>query len=167
MDVYTRKFGAARVAQMLPHMAAVGAAEGITFSYGGLIAATPLSHAFLERAFAVGGAALQDAVVESFFKFYFENEGNIGDAQKLGSLALSAGLPAEDVARLQDPATGAAAAAEAVTESAKWRRKFRITGVPYFVINGGVGRGGGTLEGAQDPAILAEAIRAAADDVTA
>ena len=162
LDRYNSKFGAERMAQMLPHMAAVGAAEGITFSYGGLIAATPLSHAFLERALAVGGPALQDRVVEAFFRAYFEGEQNIGDAAVLGALALRAGLPAEDVARLQEPAAGAAAAAEAVAQSAAWRRKHKVSGVPFFVI-GGSGRGGGTLSGAQDPGVLAEAIRAAAD----
>lgn len=30
------KFGASRVAQMIPHMQAVGAEEGINFSYGGM-----------------------------------------------------------------------------------------------------------------------------------
>ena len=157
---YSDKFGAERVAQMLPHMAAVGAGEGIAFSYGGLIAATPLSHAFLERALAVGGPPLQDKVVEAFFRAYFENEVNVGDAKALGALALAAGLPAEDVARLQEPAAAAAAAAEAVAAGAEWRRKYRITGVPFVVIGG---KGGGTLSGAQDPGVLAEAIRAAAD----
>lgn len=61
---YTAKFGAHRVAAMLPRMQAVGAAEGIRFSFGGLTADTTNSHRVMALALRTGGAALQNAVNE-------------------------------------------------------------------------------------------------------
>jgi predicted DsbA family dithiol-disulfide isomerase len=69
---YVEKFGAARVRDILPHMAAVGAAEGIAFDYGGRMSNTLASHVLIEAAWGAGGAPTQAAVVEALFSYYFE-----------------------------------------------------------------------------------------------
>lgn len=61
---YAEKFGAQRVAQMLPHMASIGKQEGINFSFGGKTANTTDSHRLMEKAFQLGGVELQNALNE-------------------------------------------------------------------------------------------------------
>ena len=134
--------------------------EGIAFDFGGLISATGLSHAYLEAAFAAGSAALQDKVVEAFFRHYFEQKGDIGDNAALHALALGAGVPADAIAPLLDPSKAAAAEVAAMASAGTWQRKYRISGVPHFIINGRH-----SLGGAQEPARLVEAIRAAAEEM--
>lgn len=147
MERYARKFGAARMAQMLPYMQATGRAEGIEFDYGGLIGNTIDSHCVLELALAEGGAALQDRVCEALMRFYFERRGDLSDKAALAEVAGGAGLTAERVAALlADDARRAAV----LREAEAWRVKHAINGVPFFVV---AGAGGGKLElsGAQEP----------------
>jgi predicted DsbA family dithiol-disulfide isomerase len=159
MTSYVAKFGRARVDAMLPMMAKVGAAEGIAFDYGGRISPTLAAHRAAEAAFAAGGAALQDAVVEALFKFYFEQQGDLTEANVV-RVAATAGLaPAAAAAAMADPAT-----AESVRREAReWKRRFAISGVPFFVIAGAdADAAPATVGGAQDAALLAEAIAAVA-----
>ena len=51
MEAYSRKFGAARVQAMVPHMQKVGAEHGIKFSYGGDISNTLTSHCLVKVRF--------------------------------------------------------------------------------------------------------------------
>ena len=51
------------------------------------------------QAWEVGGARLQDSVVEALFKFYFEREGHLGDDAALCDVAASAGMDRDAVAR--------------------------------------------------------------------
>ena len=44
-------------------------------------------------------------------------------------------------------------------EAAKWRRRYGVSGVPFFIFNGGVQ----TLSGAQDPAALEATMRKVMD----
>ncbi len=171
---YTRKFGAARVAQMLPHMQAVGAAEGIAFDYGGLIADTRTSHALLALARARGGAALQGALCEALFRHYFEARGSLGDAEGLRAACAAAGLPAgSDDAELQAllaaPAAAAAGAplaplaaaalAAVDAEAREWRARHAVSGVPCFVLQRADGSGEPlVLSGAQDAGALRAAL---------
>ena len=97
MDRYRAKFGDARVRQMLPFMQETGRRDGIEFDYGGRIANTLNSHRIIELAWDKGGAALQDAVVEALFKFYFEKQGNLGDDGAMADAAASAGMDREEV----------------------------------------------------------------------
>ena len=61
LEMYNEKFGADRVAKMVPHMSGVGKAEGISFSYGGDTGNTFDSHRMIEKAKQLGK---QDEVVE-------------------------------------------------------------------------------------------------------
>lgn len=155
LEHYNAKFGAPRVAQMLPMMQKVGSGEGITFDYGGLIANTEASHALIAAAAAHGGAALQDRVVEALFRFYFEGRGNLGDVAAITALAAAAGLPAPAAEAALAPDTRAAVRAE----EREWRSSHGVTGVPYFVISREDGKGAPIeISGASEPPALAKAM---------
>ena len=154
MAHYISKFGAARVSAMLPSMAAVGSAEGIAFDYGGLIASSVPAHTLLEAAWERGGAALQDALAEGLFRYFFEQRGNLGDADALAAAAEAAGLRGA-AALLRDDDTGVRAAAVA-RDAEAWRARYRVSGVPTFVISDG--QRVQALSGAQDAELLAEVI---------
>jgi predicted DsbA family dithiol-disulfide isomerase len=132
MSHYNSKFGAARVEQMLPMMHKVGGQEGISFDYGGKIANTRLSHALLEASYVQGGQALQGSVVEALFKFYFERQGNLGDVAALRAVCASAGFSGE---ALEAALTSQALAVEVDKEEGELRKKYNITGVPFFIIS--------------------------------
>jgi predicted DsbA family dithiol-disulfide isomerase len=148
MERYRSKFGEDRIAQMLPYMQSVGAAEGIKFDYGGKICSTLDSHALMEVAWEKGGAALQNSVCEELMKYYFEQQGNLGDEKGLLEAAKRGGL-AEDDARA---ALGDAALKRRIGEEVQaWQRKHRISGVPFFIIDGKF-----KLSGAQEPSAFVE-----------
>lgn len=152
---YREKFGAARIGPMLEHMKRVGAAEGIAFSYDGTgkVAHTLNSHRLMEAAYEQGGAALQDAVNEALFKFYFEREGNLGDKAALLGAVAGTGL---DMARATALLDGDEKKAEIAAAVRNYAARYHITGVPYFIIDGKVG-----LSGAQEPDTFVDAIREA------
>jgi predicted DsbA family dithiol-disulfide isomerase len=156
MAHYARKFGAARVAAMIPAMAATGAALSppVAFDYGGRIFPTHFAHATIEAAWAAGGAELQDAIVEALFRHYFEARGDL-DAADVARVAEGAGL----VGAAAAAARGAGAVA---AEAAAWRDEHAIDGVPFFVIRGAGARDAVTVGGAQEPRALAAAVARAA-----
>lgn len=130
LEMYRKKFGQARMDQMIPHMKNVGQACGIEFSYGGLVGNTLLSHRLITWA-AKQGADKEDAIVEVLFKFYFEQEQDICDIQTLGRAAELAGLnklAAEEFLRSSE------LAAEVAREASE-NSSGGISGVPYFIFN--------------------------------
>ena len=156
MARYTEKFGAARVAQMLPMMAQVGKTEDIVFDYGGRISNTLTSHALLELAWQRGGAVLQDALVEALFKFYFEGQGDLGDAGALRGVCASAGLAVDE--GLEAVLAGRSPlCAEVVAEAEEWRARHGISGVPFFVLENAAGKKL-QLSGAQEADVIADAL---------
>lgn len=86
---------------------------------------------------------------------YFEHEGNLGSKEVLVAAAVKGGLDEAAV-------TGMLATDEKVKEvrtaAAAWQGKHRITGVPFFVIDGKY-----RLSGAQEPATFVEAFQALAE----
>jgi predicted DsbA family dithiol-disulfide isomerase len=163
MQRYSSRFGAERMKGMIEMMQRVGRAlePPVAFSYGGLVANTIASHVLLEAALVEGGPALQDRVVERFFSFYFEREGNIGDRDALARMAAEAGMEESRARALIAEGSPAAAAARALvlkTEAAT-KRRFRVSGVPFFVIDNKVG-----VSGAQDPEAFLEIFGEIADE---
>jgi predicted DsbA family dithiol-disulfide isomerase len=151
MERYRAKFPPAMLERMVPHMEAVGATEGIKFSYKGKIGNTRDSHRLIELAWAKGGASLQDRVVEALFHAYFEAEQNVGDNDVLLECAVKAGMDREEVSRaLLSDAHGD----EVDEEVAKWKHEEDVSGVPFFSIHGGLY----TASGAQDPAFFVDAL---------
>ena len=72
MAHYKAKFGAERVAQMMPRMVQTFKDEGIEgYNLGGKVGNTMDSHRLLEYALAKGGPSKQDELVEHLFKRYF------------------------------------------------------------------------------------------------
>jgi len=152
LEAYEKKFGADRVASMVPYMKKVGAEHGISFSYGGSIGNTLDSHRFLWQARETGGSDLQNALVDRLFAAYFEDEKSAGDPSVLRECAEGAGFPPEVVDRLlADETLGKSA----VEEELRWfRRKWSCTGVPLFVVDGRI-----PLSGARSPEDFAEVFR--------
>ncbi|CDH54583.1 dsba oxidoreductase [Lichtheimia corymbifera JMRC:FSU:9682] len=89
MEHYIRKFGEERANAMVPYIKSVGEPEGISFSYGGVMANTLDSHRLIHWSRQFG---CQNQVVEELFRDYFEREQNIGDASVLAAAAERAGI---------------------------------------------------------------------------
>eukprot|EP00291_Cryptomonas_curvata_P023869 CAMPEP_0172159772 /NCGR_PEP_ID=MMETSP1050-20130122/5167_1 /TAXON_ID=233186 /ORGANISM="Cryptomonas curvata, Strain CCAP979/52" /LENGTH=181 /DNA_ID=CAMNT_0012829419 /DNA_START=192 /DNA_END=734 /DNA_ORIENTATION=+ len=146
--MYNRKFGAQRIAQMLPRMTQVFAGLGITYSMGGRTGNTIDSHRLITWA-GRQGLAQQDRVVEALFDAYFSREQFLGDRAVLLDAAAKAGLdPAAAAAVVDDPN---ALLAEVREEVARYGRG--VTGVPFFIIAGSV-----RLSGALPPEEFEDAI---------
>tara|TARA_B110000208_G_C11623338_1_gene378063 strand:+ start:231 stop:716 length:486 start_codon:yes stop_codon:yes gene_type:complete len=150
MDHYNAKFGAARVAAMIPQMKANGASltPPIAFSYGGTIGNTLDSHRLIRWAREHGGEAAQDAYVEAIFSAYFEQEKNVAAHDTLLAAAETAGL---DVDAASAFLKSDALEAETLSEAEELRRSMSISGVPFFVLGGKY-----AVSGAQDPSAFTQ-----------
>ena len=150
MEMYEQKFGAARTKQMIPMMRQTGEActPPIRFSYGGMTANSLDGHRLMELAWEQGGARLQNAVQEKLFSAYFEQEKNIGSHDVLVEAAAAAGM---DAMRVQQFLATDEKAAEVKAEIREFVSKYRISGVPFFII-GSAAR----VSGAQDMAAFLE-----------
>jgi len=146
MDMYLEKFGKASCDAMIPRMTETGRAVGINFSYGGYTGNTFDSHRLIWKAREEGGSALQDKVVESLFKAYFEEEKSMGEIAVLVACAKRAGMDEADVRGFLEDASGPGAR-EVRRELDGFGRRHRVSGVPFFVFNDRYG-----VSGAQPPA---------------
>jgi hypothetical protein len=77
VELYNSKFGAAKVAQMVPYMTSLFAAEGVRYSMGGLTGNTFDSHRLIEWA-GQKGPEVQHALVAELFNGYFSEVGGLG-----------------------------------------------------------------------------------------
>jgi predicted DsbA family dithiol-disulfide isomerase len=136
LEMYRKKFGEARMAQMIPHMKSVGAACGINFSYGGVVGNTLRSHRLVAWA---GKQNKMDAMVENLFKFYFEQEQDITDIDTLVRCAELSGLDAAAAKTFLN-------SDELVAETAKEIASVGssgVSGVPFFIFNNKLSFSGG------------------------
>jgi predicted DsbA family dithiol-disulfide isomerase len=136
LEMYKAKYGQ-RVLDMIPMMADTGKklSPPVLFSYGGKIANTLTSHTILNRALEEGGSILQDKVVEGLFKHYFTNEGDLADKEKLYEIGIDAGMNKDKLKSLLSEEENARARELIKVEEMQWKRKFRISGVPFFIFN--------------------------------
>ncbi|KAL4963376.1 DsbA family oxidoreductase [Aspergillus stella-maris] len=153
---YESKFGAARTGMIFQRLAAVGAEEGIKFSFGGRTGKTRDAHRVIwlagrkekdrvkerESEGKVGG--IQTRVVEKLFAAYFEEEKNITDREVLIEAAVGGGLERGEVEGLLSE--GYDEGGKVVDEEAEGARKQFVTGVPYFMVQGMY-----AVEGADEP----------------
>jgi predicted DsbA family dithiol-disulfide isomerase len=147
MEHYRAKFGAERVAQMMPHMVRTFENEGIpNYSMGGRVGNTMDSHRLLEHAVRIGGPAKQDALVEKLFERYFVGGQALSDRAVLLEAADAVAL---DGAR---EVLESGELTEEVWHSVEGAYSAGVTGVPYFRIDGG-GRGK-ELSGGQEPDVF-------------
>ena len=130
-----QKFGAARVAQMVPFMKSVFESVGVMgYSLEGNVSSTLDSHRLLEHALAQpDGVAVQDRLIESLFRRYFTEASNLGDREVLAAACTEAEVPGDWKAVLDDDDALLDDVIEKM-ESAQVER--RIHGVPHFTIDG-------------------------------
>lgn len=130
------------------------AAEGLAFR-SDLMLTTPntlASHVLIRLAHRVGGAALQDRVVEALFAAYFSQGEDVGDPAVLTRIAVDAGIAREHAAAaLADPDSRAAVAAEEARA-----RGQGLDGVPSFFLDGYF-----LFSGAHPAAFMAQSLRRA------
>merc|ERR1719491_1846497 len=134
MEMYLEKFGKARCDAMLPQMIQTGLSVGIRFSYGGFTGNTFNSHRLIWKAREEGGTELQDKVVESLFKTYFEEEQSMGETNVLVECAKRAGMGESDVRGFIEDTNGAGTK-EVQKELDGYGRNYQVSGVPFFVFN--------------------------------
>jgi len=141
---YIKKFGEERVNQILPHMTAAGKScqPPINFSFGGTLANTFDTHRLILLA-EKHGLDVQDKVIESMFKQYFEQEQWPGRWNLLEESGVKAGIPRGEVEKLKDDDY---LKKEVEEEIQQYRNG--VSGVPFFIING-IG-----LSGAQEPDVF-------------
>jgi predicted DsbA family dithiol-disulfide isomerase len=85
---------------------------------------------------------VQDAVVEALFRAYFIEGRDISKRQTLLDVVAEAGLNRGKAEAMLNGADGL----EAIKEAEELSRRFRVEGVPFFIVNGTL-----TLSGAQPP----------------
>jgi predicted DsbA family dithiol-disulfide isomerase len=146
----TRKFGSwERSLELDARVIAVGREEGIQFAFD-RIERTPNTldaHQLIGLADKEG---VQDAVVEALFRAYFTEGRDISSCQTLLDVAAEAGLDRDQAEALLNSDGGL----QAIKEADEMARRFRVDGVPFFVVNGTL-----TLSGAQQPDAFLEAFR--------
>ena len=146
MEMYIEKFGKSRMDAMLPQMKETGLKEGINFSYGGYTGNTFDSHRLIWKAKEVGGIDLQDKVVESLFKAYFEEEKSMGDLSVLIDCANRVEGMMDDVSVKEFLEESNNGKNETLKELEEYRRVYGVSGVPFFIFNDKY-----SLSGAQPP----------------
>jgi predicted DsbA family dithiol-disulfide isomerase len=150
----TKKFGSWERSQELDaRLVAVGQSEGIPFAFE-RIERTPNTldaHRLIGLAEKEG---IQDAAVEALFRAYFTEGRDISNPRTLLDVVAEAGLNRGKAEVMLNGEDGL----EAIQEADQLSRRFRVEGVPFFIVNGTL-----TLSGAQPPDAFLEAFRQAAE----
>ena len=128
-DFYIKRLGSAdAVAARRLQVREAGRAAGVDFAFDRirLLPNTGLAHDLVARAGKHGTPALQAALIERVFTAFFQEGEDIGRQDVLERLGRECGLPETSLDPAPERANGA-------------RRPHgdpRITGVPFFVVNG-------------------------------
>ncbi len=164
IDAYAKKFGGhERAAEILAHVTATAAAEGITFDMQRAVRANTLGAHRLLKFVAHHAPDLEGAVNEKVMSAYFTEGLNIGDPAVLTSCARRAGVQHDALGSLFDaPKTTAVSQAtpsidewsSRVHDDFAWAAERDITAVPTFVINDAF-----VIPGAQDSTTFARLLR--------
>ncbi len=146
------KFGGSQAATAAyERIRAAGANEGIPFAFDKIeVAPNTLDAHRVIRWAATAGDGVQSAVARRLFQVYFEEGGNIGDHQVLVDAAREAGMDAALVESL----LATDADRDAVEQEIMTAQQMGVRGVPCFLLEGRY-----AVMGAQDSAVLVEAIR--------
>ncbi len=148
----TKKFGSWERSQELDaRVAAAGEADGIHFAFD-RIERTPNTLDAHRLIWLADKEGVQDAVVEAVFRAYFANGRDIGNPQTLLDVVAEAGLGRSQAEALLEGDEGM----DAVKQAEAHARRFRVEGVPFFIVNGTI-----TLSGAQQQEVFLEAFRQA------
>jgi predicted DsbA family dithiol-disulfide isomerase len=145
---------------MIPHMEAVGQAEGISFKYGGKIGNTRDSHRLIAEA-GERGEDIQDRLVNALFHEYFEVNNDISDKATLARIAKEVGLfesEEEGLEFLKSEKRGPEVDQE--VEFNQYRRgisgvpHFTIEGIALYILDGADSTGQAEVSGAQEPRLF-------------
>ena len=149
----TRKFGSWERSQELDaRVVAAGEAEGIHFAFD-RIERTPNTLDAHRLVWLAERQGVQDAVVEALFRAYFTEGRDISNRQTLLNVVAEAGLDRHEAEALLNAEDGL----EGIKDGDALARRFRVDGVPFFIVNGTL-----TLSGAQQPDAFLEAFQRAA-----
>jgi predicted DsbA family dithiol-disulfide isomerase len=144
----TAKFGSwERSLELDAKMVEVGESEGIHFAFD-RNERTPNTLDAHRLIWLADKQGCQDAVVEALFRAYFTDGRDIGNPQILIEVVAEAGLNRHQAELLLNGDEGM----EAIREAGEMARRFRVEGVPFFIINGKI-----TLSGAQPSEAFVEA----------
>ena len=146
------KFGnSGRLRAAHDRLVELGREAGITFAFDRIeLSPNTLDAHRLIRWAGGSGEAVQNAVVRRLFKAYFEEGRDIGSHEALVGLAGEAGMDAALVEAL----LASVADRDAVRAEIETASRMGVTGVPCFLLDGRY-----AVVGAQDTAVLADAIR--------
>jgi predicted DsbA family dithiol-disulfide isomerase len=146
------KFGSEeRLKQIHDRIVPLGAADGIDFHFEDIkTAANTLDAHRVIRWAASAGDGVQSRVTKALFAANFEQGKNIGDHAVLARIAGENGMDEAVVAGL----LASDADKDAVQAEIEQAQRMGVTGVPFFVLEGKY-----AVSGAQDAAVLADAIR--------
>ncbi len=151
-DYRIKKFGSWERSQELDaQVAAAGKAEGIHFAFYQM-ERTPNTLDAHRLIWLAGERGVQDAVVEALFLAYFTEGRDISNRQSLIDVVAEAGLDRQVAGAVLNSDKGM----EAVREADELGRRFRVEGVPFFIVNGKI-----TVSGAQQPDAFLDAFRQA------
>jgi predicted DsbA family dithiol-disulfide isomerase len=147
-DYRTAKFGSLeRSLELDAKVVAVGQEEGIHFAFD-RIERTPNTIDAHRLIWLADKEGVQDAVVEALFRAYFTEGRDISKRQTLIDVVAKSGLDRRKAENVLESDEGL----EAIKEAGEQARRFRVDGVPFFIINGKI-----TLGGAQPPEAFLEA----------
>ncbi|KAK5170399.1 uncharacterized protein LTR77_004986 [Saxophila tyrrhenica] len=114
-------------------MSAYGAAEGIDFKFGGLVANTLHAHRLIQHLQSTAGPDVADKVVRSLYKQYFEEERHPSSEETLMRAAMEAGVGEEDARRVvEDKEVGLQETKEGLREAVG----NQVDSVPRVVMEG-------------------------------
>jgi predicted DsbA family dithiol-disulfide isomerase len=110
-----------------------GEAVGINFSFAGPACITLTAHRLVSKAFEMGGAAVQSALINLIFRAYCEDDLDISDAQVLADVAEESGMmsKAEALDFLESDEC-----LEKVNNQIAEARAKGVTGIPFTIIDG-------------------------------
>jgi predicted DsbA family dithiol-disulfide isomerase len=115
-------------------VAEAGAVAGLEFRHDRMLKTpnTVASHILISLSYDVGGAALQDRIVEALFAGYFTQGRDVGDPEILAAIGAGAGMDrAQILAAVADPERSAL-----VLQDESLARKLHLNGVPSIVLDG-------------------------------
>ena len=149
-----KKFGSwERSMQLDANIVAVGNEEGIIFDFDKM-ERTPNTLDAHRLIWLADQEGCQDAVVEALFWAYFTEGRDISNLQTLIDVVAEAGLDRQRAEAVLNSEEGM----DAIKEAGEQARRLQVSGVPFFIINGGV-----KLSGAQPPDVFLEAFNHVSD----
>jgi predicted DsbA family dithiol-disulfide isomerase len=140
-DYRIKKFGSwERSLELDAQVVEAGKSEGIRFAFD-RIERTPNTLDAHRLIWLADKEGVQGAVVEALFRSWFTEGRDISNRQALIDVVAEAGLDRGKAEAVLNTGEGM----EAIRESDELARRFRVNGVPFFIVNGRL-----TLSGAQE-----------------